>query len=461
MSSSGPIPSPELSEPLMRLTRLFESGALTEAEFLAEKDRLLTSMPGATVAEAALSSSVEPPKKPVGITAKVTASTAGELNKKNSNILRICLAAAILGAGGIGWVLTSNPDVFATKRDRAPTQLREETAPSSSYVRPPAHLPKRIPDIANYDLFNTVTGEPQVWYWRSENGEYEFFDGEGFHPGSGIQLKSFDAAAISKWRKEVELAKDYEKQELQRAQEQEQLKRDAEERRVEQERSLQESRKHQEEESQRQEEQRQKIAMEAAERCDQFAANPHDLRKSPNVVGVRFGDLKLNYESAVAACQSAREQFPSELRFSYQYARAIGLTKPDEAASMYRTLIQRKYIAAYDNLGSLLVQRNDQKAIKSAIQIFKEGARNGDPDSMVSLASWVGTNYFPVANPYAYKLALLKEAAKLGHEGAAEAVDEAERQVQQQQQEYATQKQQEQMMLDLFGNIVGGIVRGR
>lgn len=480
MSSLDPITPPEISEAVKRLTRLFETGALTEAEFLVEKEKLLASVTRAIVAGATAPESETAVKKPAPTTARAVEVKNSEPKKTSSNTLGITLAAAILGVGGAAWIFTSNPNVFTSnKSDSASTALSEKTNRSSSVARQSARPPKRIMDIETYDLFNSATGEPQVWYWRSENGEYEFFDGEGFHPSSGVELRPFDSTAISKWRKEMALAKDFEKQEQQRSQEQEQSKRDAEERRLEQERAVQESRQHQEEESQRKaeqlieqeralqeskqraEEERQRMATEAAERCDQLAANPHDLRKSTNVVGVRFGELKQNFEAAAAACQKARELFPSELRFSYQYARALGIAKPDEAISIYKGLIQRKYVAAYDNLGSLLVQRNDQKSIKGAIQIFKDGARNGDPDSMVSLATWVGTNYLPVSNPYAYKLALLREAARLGHEGAADALEEAERQAQQQQQEYATQKQQEQMMLDLFGNIVGGIVRGR
>ena len=59
-----------------------------------------------------------------------------------------------------------------------------------------------------------------------------------------------------------------------------------------------------------------------------------------------------------------------------------------------------------------------------------------------------------------HKLALYKQAASLGHQEAGEAAVEMERQAEQPQLEYISRRQQEQMMLELFGTLLGGALRG-
>src|SRR5260370_37997907 len=57
---------------------------------------------------------------------------------------------------------------------------------SSKVVR---RVPNRIPDPDKYGFFDPLTGNPKVWFWVAEAGEYEFYDGPGFHPTSGDALK--------------------------------------------------------------------------------------------------------------------------------------------------------------------------------------------------------------------------------------------------------------------------------
>jgi hypothetical protein len=35
--------------------------------------------------------------------------------------------------------------------------------------------PPRQVDLKSYELFDPLTGDPRVWYWRSDEGKYEFF----------------------------------------------------------------------------------------------------------------------------------------------------------------------------------------------------------------------------------------------------------------------------------------------
>jgi TPR repeat protein len=332
-----------------------------------------------------------------------------------------------------------NPDVIKAYKDQ-----------TQRIISPP----QRIVDIENYQLFDTATGHPRAWFWRGPNGEYEFFDNQGFNPTNGEALNQFTSEEIARWKKERQLAKEYNEQEERKRLETEQLRRDMEERRQTREREAAERTEKAEAEKQR------KVA-EAIDRCDQLAANPHDPKKPANILGARFAEVKENAEEAVFACRKSVEYFPEEPRYKYQYARALSFSKPDEAIVIYRRLAAQIYPAAFDNLASLLLQRRDKKSIRQAITVLEDGVRNGDPDAMVTLAALAGTSELPVKYPYAYKLMLLKKAASLGNQDAQEAADELERQAQQRQQEYISQRQQEQMMLDVFGNIVGGVLRGR
>ena len=63
--------------------------------------------------------------------------------------------------------------------------------------------PKQV-DLKSYELFDPQTGEPRVWYWRSDEGRYEFYDNEGYHPRTGERLISLTKDAAAKIVKEAE-----------------------------------------------------------------------------------------------------------------------------------------------------------------------------------------------------------------------------------------------------------------
>jgi hypothetical protein len=320
--------------------------------------------------------------------------------------------------------------------------------------------PQRI-DPETFPPFDRVSGEARVWYWRGEEGEYEFYDNQGFHPRTGEALKKFDREAIATWKRDS----------IQRQQQQLKREREQRERAEQQEHEQQESLARQQREAQavlerqqREEERRQREAQAVLERqqreaqaglmCDQAAGNPHDPQKPSGPPGVPYEELKEHATEALQLCSVAMEKFPAEPRYKYQYARALGFSEPDKAIEIYKQLTRQKYPAAFDNLGSLLVIR---KSYKGAVSLFKEGTQLGDPDSMVSLASFVGSVYFPAENPPAVKFALLSRAAQLGHQGAQLAIEQQKNELQQQQQERASQQQQERIMLQLFGTILRGV----
>jgi len=134
-----------------------------------------------------------------------------------------------------------------------------------------------------------------------QNGEYEFYDNQGFHPRTSEALKVVDKDVIAAWKQAIE----------KRQQEQKDRER--------QQQILLEKRQKEQQEQQEQIERRAQSGV----MCDQAAANPNDRRKPSNIPGVSYDDLKGNAAEALDICQVAMDAFPDELRYQYEYARAL------------------------------------------------------------------------------------------------------------------------------------------
>ena len=64
--------------------------------------------------------------------------------------------------------------------------------------------PKRIDDLLKVEApFEPVTGKPNIWYWKSPTGSYEFFDKRGFYPGTGDRLLPVTKAFIEEWKRHI------------------------------------------------------------------------------------------------------------------------------------------------------------------------------------------------------------------------------------------------------------------
>jgi hypothetical protein len=326
-------------------------------------------------------------------------------------------------------------------------------------VRRQRRPPQQV-DPETYQFFNPATGEPQVWYWQDPEGSYEFFDAQGFHPSTGEPLKPVDGTTLGKWRRQKADKENREKQEFARKEQEERDRIAREERdrqaaveQVENERKAAAARDAREQQAAQ--ELQQKIARAGAS-CDDLAGNPSDTRKSSASPGSRYENLREHFVEALDVCKTAIDNMPGELRYRYQYARALEISEPEKAIPLYRDLIRQNYPAAFDNLGNVYIRKKDMRA---AISVLKAGVRAGDPDSMVTMADLIERGYAPVQNPAAAKYALLERAAQLGHSGAQLAIAQKRAEMQQQQQERAFQQQEQQMMLDLFGTIVRGVAR--
>jgi hypothetical protein len=291
-------------------------------------------------------------------------------------------------------------------------------------------------------------GNPLLWYWQNPKGDYEFFDCAGFHPRNGESLRPFDKETVGKYEDELR------KREEQLQREQERLKKEQEEQKQKEEKEKAD-RQHREEQDAKRREDALRRATEAARRCDELAANPNDTRRVGE--GVPFDVLKNQAREAVANCELAVSQNPSELRFKYQLGRALEWIDRRKATQIQQDLVARGYPSAFDNLGWLYFDKQKASTWPQAIALFRRGIQAGDSDAMVSLADMIDAKYAASANPREEKLNLYCRAGQLGNAKGIRAcqAEMANEQVARQQQ--INQLEQQRLMMQFMGRIIQSI----
>ncbi|WP_407189552.1 hypothetical protein [Bradyrhizobium centrosematis] len=305
-------------------------------------------------------------------------------------------------------------------------------------------VPVRVEDPEKFGFFDPTNGSAKVWYSRNDRGEYEFYDGPGFHPRTGDQFKLVTRDIIKEWREQQEAfaSKKRAEQEQREKEARERAERDAQQAREVAERERQAREAAAEEFRQRQQ---------SANDCDRLAANPTDAKRAAE--GVPFDVLKRQADQAYEACTRAIGLFPTELRYQYQLGRAAQFKDKKQAFEIFTRLVQANYAAAFDNLGGMYLY--ERKDAMSAIALFKRGSALDDADSMVSLVDLIDRGLLPTPSPDQTKLALLHRAAELGHPGAQRGY---EQEVQKAEQARINQMNQQQMM-QLFGSFIQGVAR--
>jgi hypothetical protein len=238
--------------------------------------------------------------------------------------------------------------------------------------------PKLIDPLA-YSMFNSVTGQAQVWYWHGGKGIWEFYDNSGYHPRTGDPLLLINKDAIDLWRSE----------------------------RVVNSGGTQSPPR--------------PVGENPATACDNLAANPNDRQRAQGIQGAEYEILQTQLDAAVAACSNAVRQYPTELRFQYQLARAQQKSNPQAAAEIYQNLVRLRYAAAYDNYGWLqyIYFKNPSEGVK----YFRQGVQLNDPDSFVSLAEMIDRGVTFPMDAGESKLELYRRAAQLGHTTAQRAYE--------------------------------------
>lgn len=117
--------------------------------------------------------------------------------------------------------------------------------------------------------------------------------------------------------------------------------------------------------------------------CDQLASAPTDTNRTRP--GVSFEQL--DAAAAIAACQDAVQSSPTELRFKFQFARALQKAgRFGEAASLYEPLAKAQYAAASHNLALMYLAGSglDRNTTK-AIALLQQAAELGNPLSQYQL----------------------------------------------------------------------------
>jgi hypothetical protein len=308
----------------------------------------------------------------------------------------------------------------------------------------PRKPPKRIEVNANTVIYDSVSGEPQVWFWREEREAIEFFDGPGFHPQSGEKLlpitketKPIIEEHIKKLRDEIEKEK--------KAQDERKLRDAAEEA----------ARKRREADDARERQEQAKRRSEAGRLCDQLAANPNDMRRVSE--GIPFEVLKTQAGEAVKQCSIAVEQNPNETRYRYQLARALQHVDRPRAAGILDELVRRGYPAACDNLAWIFLF--DRKDPVRAVALFRRGVQLEDPDSMVGLAEMIDRGHTTPRDASETKIELYRRAASLGHLQGRRAYEREIEKEEVTQQSRAQQLEQQRIMMQMLGTVIQNMPR--
>lgn len=297
--------------------------------------------------------------------------------------------------------------------------------------------PPQLVDINQYAPFDPTNGKPRVWFWRGREGPWEFYDNDGFQPGTGDKLTLISREVLEAWVRE--------KENLKRRQAEEEARRRAAEAKAL--------------EAQKVAAAQEALEQQAGDTCDRLAANPTDARKPASIEGVEYKYLKNSAQAAVESCSTAVRVFPTESRYSYQLARALEFSDSKRAANMYSELARQGYAAAYDNLaGIVLWERKDRS---SAIALYEKGVQLGDASAMVSVAYLIQKGWYqtPNADPNIVRFKLLSRAAEKGRRGARETLEGEQAAYQQKLQDQENQRAAQQMMLNFFGSAIGAAVR--
>jgi hypothetical protein len=291
--------------------------------------------------------------------------------------------------------------------------------------------PKRVPqkvDPKTFVFFDQITGEPRAWSWRGSEGKYEFYDGPGFHPGTGDPLVVLTKDLVVKLQKEAA----------------DQAKKQADAEAA--------AKKNEEAAASKRREELDKLGQ-SEQRCDLLAANPNDQNRVGE--GVPYDALKLQAKEAVEACEIASKQDPSNARLQYQLARALQFSDRKRAFALLQKLVSTRYPAAFDNIGWIVLATNPQEAVN----YFRMGVDLGDSDSMVSLAEMIDRNYAFPRGPRETKLALYQRVAQLGNKTAANAEQLELQKLGQVEANRELQNQQAKVARDIFSTILRGMPR--
>jgi uncharacterized protein len=147
--------------------------------------------------------------------------------------------------------------------------------------------------------------------------------------------------------------------------------------------------------------------------CDRIAASATDPERVTE--GVTIGAL--DGAAGVKACRAALAKYPNTARFEFQLARSLQKSEDyQEAAELYRKLVEHGYFAALVNYGWLL---NNGQGVKqdqlAAVKLYLLAAQQGDLFGMFDVAMAYDSGEGLPSNP-AQAAAWIYAALRLGHD---------------------------------------------
>ncbi|WP_166308704.1 hypothetical protein [Bradyrhizobium sp. 2S1] len=138
-------------------------------------------------------------------------------------------------------------------------------------------------------------------------------------------------------------------------------------------------------------------------------------------------------------------------------ARALQFIDRKRAFPILQKLVNQRYPAAFDNIGSIFYF--DQKNPEAAVASFRSGVDLNDSDSMVSLAEMIDRNQTMPRGPAETKLALYHRAAGLGNTAGARAEQSESQKQGIDERNREMQIQQARIAGEIFNGILQGISR--
>ena len=120
--------------------------------------------------------------------------------------------------------------------------------------------------------------------------------------------------------------------------------------------------------------------------CDQLAAHPYD--PAGKAQGVAFDAI--NPSLALRSCATAFSEQPENVRYKYQYGRALlAADRPIEALIFIRSASDSGYAAAQQSLATILYDDETMAADKiAAIRLFHKAAAQGHAVAQLRVASF-------------------------------------------------------------------------
>lgn len=99
-----------------------------------------------------------------------------------------------------GYEFYDSPGFQPQTGDQLKVATRDIVDAWKQYAGSHGNAPQLV-DPNVYPFFDPVTGVAQVWYWRGDNGTYEFYNAPGYEPKTGDKLSIVTRDVVETWKR--------------------------------------------------------------------------------------------------------------------------------------------------------------------------------------------------------------------------------------------------------------------